>query len=266
MCGIVAAIAQRNVTNILLEGLRRLEYRGYDSAGVAIVYREKVYREKGDKGEADKGQLLIRKQAGKVSNLEQTLQQQPAEGHLGIAHTRWATHGKPTQPNAHPHYSDNIALVHNGIIENHSDLKQELEQDGYPFSSDTDSEVLAHLIHRFVKQGKTLLDAVQASVERCEGAYALAVVDANHPDQLVVTREGSPLVIGLGIDENFIASDQLALRQVTDRFIYLEEGDIAEITVNSIRIFDRDKQPVSREQEQLSGNEQSASRGQYRHK
>ena len=250
MCGIVAAIAQRNVTNILLEGLRRLEYRGYDSAGVAI---------------ANNGQLVVCKQAGKVSKLEEKLRQEPAEGHIGIAHTRWATHGRPTQPNAHPHYSDNIALVHNGIIENHISIKEELKKEGYQFTSDTDSEVVAHLIHHFVQQGHTLFDALKKSVNRCEGAYALAVIDANDANRLVVTREGSPLVIGLGIDENFIASDQLALRQVTDRFIYLEEGDIAEITVDDITIFDKSGQPTVREAEQLSGNEQSASRGKYRH-
>ncbi|MGH1487743.1 MAG: glutamine--fructose-6-phosphate transaminase (isomerizing) [Cellvibrionaceae bacterium] len=250
MCGIVGAIAQRNVTNILLEGLRRLEYRGYDSAGVAVI---------------DNNQLAICKEAGKVSNLENSLEQTPAEGHIGIAHTRWATHGKPTQPNAHPHYSNNIALVHNGIIENHEELKTILKEKDYTFSSDTDTEVIAHLVHSFVKEGLSLFDAVRKSTQLCEGAYALAVIDANEPSQIVVTREGSPLVIGVGIDENFIASDQLALRQVTDRFIYLEEGDIAKITTDNISVFDCDNNPVERKQEQLIGNDQSASRGEYRH-
>jgi glucosamine--fructose-6-phosphate aminotransferase (isomerizing) len=250
MCGIVGAIAQRNVVNILLEGLRRLEYRGYDSAGIAVI---------------DNGDLSIRKEAGKVSNLENSLKEKPAAGTIGIAHTRWATHGKPTQFNAHPHYSDNIALVHNGIIENYSELKEQLVSQGYNFKSDTDTEVVAHLIHRFVKRGSELFTAVQEATALCEGAYALAVINSDNPERLIVTREGSPLVIGVGIDENFIASDQLALRQVTDRFIYLEEGDIAEVSANSIKIFDRDNKKVERKMEELVGNDQSASRGEYRH-
>ncbi len=250
MCGIVGAITQRNVTKILLEGLRRLEYRGYDSAGIAII---------------DDGQLLIRKEAGKVLNLENRLESEPANGSIGIAHTRWATHGKPTQYNAHPHSSNNIAIVHNGIIENHAQLKIELESTGYQFASDTDTEVIAHLVHSFVEKGQSLFDAVRNSTSRCEGAYALAVIDAKNPEEIIVTREGSPLVIGVGIDENFIASDQLALRQVTDRFIYLEEGDIAKITTSEIAIFDREKNSVERKEEELVGNDQSASRGNYRH-
>lgn len=250
MCGIVGAIAQRNVTKILIEGLRRLEYRGYDSAGIAVI---------------DGRELQVRKEAGKVTNLEQSLEDYPVEGRLGIAHTRWATHGKPTQDNAHPHYSGNIALVHNGIIENHSNIKNQLQAQAYEFTSETDTEVVAHLIHSLVKQGCSLLEAVKRSTDQCEGAYALAVMDCNDPDRLIVTREGSPLVIGVGIDENFIASDQLALRQVTDQFIYLDEGDIAEVTIDSISIFDRDFRQVDREQVQLSGEDHSASRGSYRH-
>jgi len=250
MCGIVGAIAQRNVIKILLEGLHRLEYRGYDSAGIAVVTESK---------------LAIRKEAGKVSNLRQRIVDEPAKGNIGIAHTRWATHGKPTQQNAHPHHSGNIALVHNGIIENHDTLKKELKEKGYQFVSETDTEVVAHLVHSFVKAGESLFSAVKKSTERCEGAYALAVINVNDPDKLVVTREGSPLVIGVGIDENFIASDQLALRQVTDRFIFLEEGDLAEITVNSINIFDRDGNLSQRNIVKLSEGDQSASRGEYRH-
>lgn len=250
MCGIVGAIAQRNVIKILLEGLHRLEYRGYDSAGIAVVTESK---------------LVIRKEAGKVSNLKQRIDNEPAKGNIGIAHTRWATHGKPTQQNAHPHHSGNIALVHNGIIENHDTLKKELKEKGYQFVSETDTEVVAHLVHSFVKAGETLFSAVKKSTERCEGAYALAVINVDDPDKLVVTREGSPLVIGVGIDENFIASDQLALRQVTDRFIFLEEGDLAEITVNSINIFDRDGNLSQRNIVKLSEDDQSASRGEYRH-
>lgn len=250
MCGIVGAISSRNVTNILLEGLRRLEYRGYDSAGLAVIQDNK---------------LEVRKEQGKVVNLEDSLIKAPAKSPIGIAHTRWATHGKPTKANAHPHYSNNIAVVHNGIIENYQALKEELVADGYKFISDTDTEVIVHLIDRFVNAGKSLFDAVIKTVENCEGAYALAVIDANDPNRIIVTREGSPLVIGVGIDENFIASDQLALRQVTDRFIYLEEGDIAEITTNNIAIFDKSLNQVERDQEKLVGNEQTASRGQYRH-
>ncbi|MEO0442431.1 MAG: glutamine--fructose-6-phosphate transaminase (isomerizing) [Pseudomonadota bacterium] len=250
MCGIVGAIAQRNVTNILLEGLRRLEYRGYDSAGLAII---------------DKHTLDVRKEAGKVSNLENNIIDNTPEGNIGIAHTRWATHGKPTQFNAHPHYSANIALVHNGIIENFAELKDQLKTKGYQFNSDTDTEVIAHLVHHHVTQGHSLLEAVKLSTARCDGAYALAVIDVNSPSTMIVTREGSPLVIGLGIDENFIASDPLALRQVTDRFIYLEEGDIAEISATQITVYDREHKPVDRPQEEIVGNNQAASRGDYRH-
>ncbi|MGH1439256.1 MAG: glutamine--fructose-6-phosphate transaminase (isomerizing) [Cellvibrionaceae bacterium] len=250
MCGIVGAVAQRNVTKILLEGLYRLEYRGYDSAGIAVITDNK---------------LAIRKEAGKVSNLEQRIENEPAKGLIGIAHTRWATHGKPTQQNAHPHHSDNIALVHNGIIENHDALKKELKDNGYQFISETDTEVVAHLVHSYVKTGETLFNAVKKSTDRCEGAYALAVINTDDPETLIVTREGSPLVIGVGIDENFIASDQLALRQVTDRFIFLEEGDIAEIKTNNIAIFDQDGNLSTREIVKLSEDDQSASRGEYRH-
>lgn len=250
MCGIVGAISSRNITKILVEGLRRLEYRGYDSAGLAIIQDNK---------------LEIRKEQGKVVNLENSLAAKPAKGHIGIAHTRWATHGKPTQQNAHPHHSETIAVVHNGIIENHEALKIELQSKGYQFISETDTEVIAHLVNQFVKSGDNLFDAVKNTIERLEGAYALAVVNADDPKRIIVTREGSPLVIGVGIDENFIASDQLALRQVTDRFIYLEEGDIAEITTDKIVIFDKDLNSVERQQEKIIGNEQSASRGSYRH-
>ena len=250
MCGIVGAISSRNVTKILVEGLRRLEYRGYDSAGLAIIQDNK---------------LEIRKEQGKVVNLENSLGAQPVKGSIGIAHTRWATHGKPTQQNAHPHHSDKIAVVHNGIIENHEALKKELQNNGYQFISETDTEVIAHLVNQFVKVGDKLIDAVKKTIDRLEGAYALAVIDADDPKRIIVTREGSPLVIGVGIDENFIASDQLALRQVTDRFIYLQEGDIAEITSDKIEIFDRELHAVARPQEKIIGNEQTASKGNFRH-
>jgi glucosamine--fructose-6-phosphate aminotransferase (isomerizing) len=250
MCGIVGAVSSRNVTKILVEGLRRLEYRGYDSAGLAIV---------------DDQKLEIRKEQGKVINLEKSLATLPTQGSTGIAHTRWATHGKPTTQNAHPHHSGTIAVVHNGIIENHEALRKELQTNGYTFISETDTEVIAHLVNQFVKAGDKLFDAVKNTVACLEGAYALAVIDAADPSRIIVTREGSPLVIGVGIDENFIASDQLALRQVTDRFIYLKEGDIAEITKDNIAIFNSEQLAVERQQEKIVGNEQTATRGKYRH-
>jgi glucosamine--fructose-6-phosphate aminotransferase (isomerizing) len=250
MCGIIGAVSSRNITKILVEGLRRLEYRGYDSAGLAII---------------ENSQLEIRKEQGKVVNLEKSLKASPTQGLTGIAHTRWATHGKPTTQNAHPHHSGKIAVVHNGIIENHDILRTELEAYGYTFKSETDTEVIAHLINQFVKAGDKLLDAVKNTVARLEGAYALAVIDAGDPRRIIVTREGSPLVIGVGVDENFIASDQLALRQVTDRFIYLKEGDIAEVTKDHITIFNSGLQVVERQQEKIDGNEQIVTKENYRH-
>lgn len=251
MCGIVGAVAQRNITGILVEGLKRLEYRGYDSAGVAVVNKEK--------------QINIRKATGKVSSLEEKINANPAKGGLGIAHTRWATHGVPSEANAHPHFCEDVALVHNGIIENFSELKEQLKAKGFSFVSETDTEVIVCLVKDYLNQGLSLLKAVQASVKECEGAYGLAVVHAENPDAIVVARSGSPLVIGMGIEENFIASDQLALRQVTDRFIYLEEGDTAEITRDSIAIFDESCSPVTREAQQITESIESAERGKFRH-
>lgn len=251
MCGIVGVVAKRNVTKILLEGLRRLEYRGYDSAGVAVV-------------EAN-GQIAVRKEVGKVINLEKSIQQLPLEGSIGIAHTRWATHGKPTKANAHPHTSSPITVVHNGIIENHEELRQRLKDKGYRFLSETDTEVVAHLMADFFSTTGSLQEAVKLSVAECEGAYALGVISQQEPETLVAARKGSPLVIGVGIEENFIASDQLALRQVTDQFIYLEEGDIATLSSDSITIYDNSGVTVNREKIQLTDAEQSASRGDYRH-
>jgi glucosamine--fructose-6-phosphate aminotransferase (isomerizing) len=208
MCGIVAAATRREVSEILLEGLRRLEYRGYDSAGMALIDNEH--------------NLQLHKQQGKVCELEKAQKLRPYFGCTGIAHTRWATHGEPSGANAHPHISgERIALVHNGIIENHAALRRELQAQGYEFSSATDTEVVVHLMHRALAAGHSLLAAMQDTVQRLEGAYALAAVDTQHPDQVVAARRGSPLVIGIGIGENFLASDQLALRQVTDRFIFL---------------------------------------------
>ena len=193
-----------------MEGLKRLEYRGYDSAGVAVI--------------ASDGSVQLRKNAGKVAALEDNLSANPARGQLGIAHTRWATHGVPNDVNSHPHRSDYIALVHNGIIENHDELRAELQASGYQFVSDTDTEVVAHLVHFYSEQGLGLTAAVQQAIGRLEGAYALGVVSGREPGCLVGARKGSPLVLGVGIDENFIASDQMALRQVTDRFVFLGRG------------------------------------------
>ncbi|WP_323846161.1 glutamine--fructose-6-phosphate transaminase (isomerizing) [Microbulbifer magnicolonia] len=251
MCGIVGALAQRNVNEILLEGLRRLEYRGYDSAGVCLL--------DGDH------QLQLRKSQGKVADLEARLATAPAAGRLGIAHTRWATHGAPSDLNAHPHMSGPIALVHNGIIENHQALRAELREMGYQFISDTDTEVVVHLIHSLTDEGLNLLAAVTAAIARLEGAYALGVISAEEPDVLVCARSGSPLVVGVGIEENFIASDPMALRQVTDRFIYLEEGDVAEITRAGIAVRDQRGEEVCRPVHKLNGGHDAADKGRYRH-
>ncbi|MAY36129.1 MAG: glutamine--fructose-6-phosphate transaminase (isomerizing) [Spongiibacteraceae bacterium] len=250
MCGIVGAVADRDISDILIEGLKRLEYRGYDSAGVALL---------------DQGKLSIRKEVGKVAALEQALTSKQT-GHAGIAHTRWATHGKPTELNAHPHFSgDKLAVVHNGIIENHEALREELSSQGYQFVSETDTETIAHLINHLMQQGHDLLAAVKAAIPRLEGAYGLAIVHADEPDRIVCARSGSPLVLGLGFGENFLASDQLALRQVTDRFVYLDEGDIAEITRDAYAIWDHNGNTVERPVERITGNADSAEKGNYRH-
>jgi glucosamine--fructose-6-phosphate aminotransferase (isomerizing) len=252
MCGIVGAVSERDVQEILLEGLRRLEYRGYDSAGMAVVDGDQnIHRER---------------ELGKVAALADAVAKQPCEGTVGIAHTRWATHGEPSQLNAHPHMSgERLAIVHNGIIENYQELRDELKSDGFNFTSQTDTEVVAHLIEQQYRQTGTLLEAVKSSVARLRGAYALAVVHADEPDHLVVCREGSPLVLGVGIGENFIASDQLALLPVTDRFMFLEEGDLADIRKDSIRIWDRDHQPVERSVNRFEHSADSADKGEYRH-
>lgn len=234
MCGIVAAAARREVSEILLEGLRRLEYRGYDSAGMALVDNEH--------------NLQLHKRQGKVAELEKAQALQPYFGCTGVAHTRWATHGEPSGANAHPHISaQRVALVHNGIIENHEALRQELSAQGYTFDSATDSEVIVHLLHQCLSRGVNLVQAMRDTVARLEGAYALAVVDVEHPDEVVAARQGSPLVIGVGIGENFLASDPMALRQVTDRFMYLEEGDLVQITPSSLQVYAADGSPVQRE-------------------
>ena len=232
MCGIVGAVAERPVNKILVEGLKRLEYRGYDSAGVALL---------------EGNTLNTVKAVGKVVNLESALEQAGVSGHTGIAHTRWATHGGVTEANAHPHVSSNqLALVHNGIIENHASLRAALKGDGYEFLSDTDTEVMVHLIHQLRQQHTTLLASVQAAVKQFEGAFGTVVFDKANDNEIIVARSGSPLVIGLGLGENFIASDQLALLPVTRSFIFLEEGYVARITRDTVEIFDADGNAVER--------------------
>jgi len=252
MCGIVGAVAERNITAILIEGLKRLEYRGYDSAGLAVYTQQ--------------GELQRLRRIGKVAELEAANAAEPLVGQLGIAHTRWATHGAPTEGNAHPHFSGNeVAVVHNGIIENHEELREELKGLGYVFASQTDTEVIVHLIHHTLKTIPDLADALKAAIKRLHGAYGLALVSVKQPDRLVAARSGSPLVIGLGLGENFLASDQLALRQVTDRFMYLEEGDIAEIRRDHVKIWDQAGNAVQRETVQYHEGAEAADKGTYRH-
>lgn len=252
MCGIVAAAARREVSEILLEGLRRLEYRGYDSAGMALIN--------------DDQELLLHKRQGKVSELEKAQQEHPYLGSTGISHTRWATHGEPSEANAHPHSSGGrVALVHNGIIENHAELREELVAARYPMASATDSEVVVHLVHQALEGGATLLDALRAAVNRLEGAFALAVIDTQTPGHVVGVRQGSPLVVGVGIGENFLASDQLALRQVTDRFIYLEEGDFVDVSPNSLQVFDAAGNAVKRKRTRIHDAVESVDMGDFDH-
>ncbi|RWU26892.1 glutamine--fructose-6-phosphate transaminase (isomerizing) [Pseudomonas alkylphenolica] len=252
MCGIVGAVAERNITTILIEGLKRLEYRGYDSAGLAVYTQQ--------------GNLERRRRIGKVSELEAAVAADPLVGQLGIAHTRWATHGAPTEHNAHPHFSgQELAVVHNGIIENHEELREQLKGLGYLFSSETDTEVIVHLLHHTLKTVPDLADALKAAVKQLHGAYGLAVISVHQPDRLLAARSGSPLVIGLGHGENFLASDQLALRQVTDRFMYLEEGDIAEIRRDQVSIWDVTGAKVQRETVQYHEGAEAADKGEYRH-
>ncbi|OED44217.1 glutamine--fructose-6-phosphate aminotransferase [Endozoicomonas sp. (ex Bugula neritina AB1)] len=252
MCGIVGAVAQRDVAPILLEGLNRLEYRGYDSAGMAVINHD--------------GQMQRTRRIGKVSQLAEALEESFLFGGTGIGHTRWATHGEPSERNAHPHFSsDDIAVVHNGIIENHEVLRDALSKDGFVFSSETDTEVIAHLVQSELKKTGSLLTAVQNSVKQLEGAYGMVVMDRNQPEHLIVARSGSPLVIGLGLGENFIASDQIALYPVTHRFIYLEEGDVAEVTRTKVTIYDTKGDVTERETVESDGEHDSGDKGQYRH-
>ena len=249
MCGIVGGVAERNITEVLIEGLKRLEYRGYDSAGLALLNNQQILRER---------------RVGKVANLAEAVSEQHLTGKCANAHTRWATHGKPTENNAHPHVSGDVAVVHNGIIENYQELKEELQALGYIFTSQTDTEVVAHLVHDALKQTDSLLEAVQNIVPRLKGAYALGVIHTGHTEELITVREGSPLVIGVGIGENFISSDQLALLPVTNRFVYLEEGDIARLTRTSIEVF-VNGELVERPVKELDATISNASKGEYKH-
>ncbi|MCW8924070.1 MAG: glutamine--fructose-6-phosphate transaminase (isomerizing) [Gammaproteobacteria bacterium] len=252
MCGIVGAVAERNVTPILLEGLRRLEYRGYDSAGIAVL--------------AQKNCIDRIRRAGKVQALADALEEMPLHGSVGVAHTRWATHGEPSEINAHPHIcNQSVAIVHNGIIENHSVLRQQQQSAGFTFTSGTDTEVAVHQVEHYLKQGNDLLSAVKKAVADFEGAYALGVISVAEPGRLIATRSGSPLVIGLGLGEHFIASDASALLPVTRRFIYLEEGDVADIRADALVIYDSNGQPVEREVHESDLNADATGKKGYRH-
>ena len=251
MCGIVGAVAQRDVAEILINGLHRLEYRGYDSAGVAVV---------NENHELQRVRCL-----GKVKALDEAVSEKPLIGGTGIAHTRWATHGEPSETNAHPHVSGTFAVVHNGIIENHEELRELLKSRGYVFLSQTDTEVIAHLVEWEMRRTDSLLEAVKKAVKQLTGAYGMVVMDSRYPEHLVAARSGSPLVIGLGIGENFLASDQLALLSVTRRFIFLEEGDIAEITRRTVDIYDTYGNKVEREIHESNLENDAAEKGKFRH-
>jgi glucosamine--fructose-6-phosphate aminotransferase (isomerizing) len=249
MCGIVAAVAQRNVVPILIEGLRRLEYRGYDSAGVAVI----------------NGTLRRLRSCGRVAELKKLAEAQQLEGTIGIGHTRWATHGVPSEGNAHPHVSGGVSVVHNGIIENHDAIRADLRAKGYAFTSDTDSEVIAHLVHSHITNGAGLLEAVRSSVQRLVGAYAIAVIGAADPSRLVVARMGAPLLLGLGEGENFAASDTGALLQVTRNIVYLEDGDCAEVTLGAVCIVDARGHRVERPLHVSQLSADAIDLGAYRH-
>ena len=249
MCGIVAAVARRNVVPILLEGLKRLEYRGYDSAGLAVI----------------NGALRRVRSCGRVSQLERLAGEARLEGSIGIGHTRWATHGAPSERNAHPHMSGGVSVVHNGIVENHEAVRARLAALGYEFSSDTDTEVIAHLVHSKLRAGAALFEAVREAVTHLAGAYAIAVIAAHEPARLVVARMGAPLLVGVGEGENFAASDTSALLQVTRNMIYLEEGDCAEVTLQSVRIVDRRGHAAERPLHVSELRAEAIELGPYRH-
>lgn len=251
MCGIVGVVAQRDVCDILIEGLRRLEYRGYDSAGVALI--------------DDQERIRRIRRLGKVSELDEACRAEQPFGHTGIAHTRWATHGEPSEVNAHPHGSHGVAVVHNGIIENHEELREQLKSNGYSFESATDTEVLAHQLHYEVSQCGDLREGMNRLLDTIRGAYAIAVIDENNPDTIMAARSGSPLVVGLGIGENYVASDPQALRPVTDRFIFLEEGELVEITRHEVSIFGHNEAAIESRAIRLDDRHDAADKGNFRH-
>ena len=252
MCGIVGVVAGRNIPSILLQGLQRLEYRGYDSSGLAVI--------------DEAGKLNVCRRAGKVQNLLQAMEDKPIRGKTGIAHTRWATHGVVNEANSHPHSSgQRVSLVHNGIIENHNLLRDELKNAGYSFASDTDSEVVVHLVDSYLEQGQSLLESVRSAIKRLEGAFAIAVLSPLFPDQIVAARLGCPLVIGKGIDENYVASDVLALNAVTDRFIFLEEGDLVDVKADSLEFWNLNDESVVRASVEVQVGVADIERGNYRH-
>jgi glucosamine--fructose-6-phosphate aminotransferase (isomerizing) len=251
MCGIIAAASSRNVGKLLVQGLHRMEYRGYDSAGIALHQED---------------QVAHLRTLGKVKLLEEKMIQEKPRSKLGIAHTRWATHGEPSEINAHPHKSsERIYIVHNGIIENHVELKKELEGKGYAFASQTDSELIAHLIDFYIHTSDSVLDAVFEAKARLQGAYAIAVLDHQNPESIIIARQKSPLLIGLGTDENLAASDPLAISQLTNEFIFLEDGDVAQFSSDSYEIFDSEKLVVERDVTRLDISSQATSKGEFRH-
>lgn len=252
MCGIVGAVSKRDIIPVLLHGLNRLEYRGYDSAGVAVL--------------DNSGSIQRVRAVGKIKNLEAELLSTPADGFIGIGHTRWATHGEPTANNAHPHVCNNcVAIVHNGIIENHEALREVQIKEGFNFTSDTDTEVIVHQIQKYADENNSLFDAVKKSINDLEGAYALGVVSTSEPDTLICARKGSPLVIGVGENENFIASDMSALLSETNQFIILQEGDMAVIKSSNIDVYDEDGNEVKRDihESKLTGD--AVDKGGYAH-
>ncbi len=251
MCGIIGALAQRDVTPILVEGLRRLEYRGYDSAGVAVVQSD--------------GTIGRVRAMGKVQRLADALDESPVSSHIGIAHTRWATHGEPSERNAHPHSSGKVSLVHNGIIENHEELRAELKAAGYVFTSETDTEVIAHLLHREIERVGEFLQAVRTTVAQLDGAYALAIINTDDPDRIIAVRRGSPLLLGVGVKEYFLASDTSALIPVTQQFVYLNDGDLIDVRRSGYAIEDEHGNPVVRELKRSELSDFSVDKGDFKH-
>ena len=251
MCGIIAAASTRNVGKLLVQGLHKMEYRGYDSAGIALHQNESIAHLRA---------------LGKVQLLEDKMVTEKPKSKLGIAHTRWATHGEPSEINAHPHKSkDKVYIVHNGIIENYIELRESLIKDGYEFSSQTDSELIAHLLDLYLNQGSSMIDAMYLAKQQLEGAYAIAAIDIDNDDSLVVARNKSPLLLGLGTDEMLAASDPLAIGQLTNEFIFLEDGDVAQISADAYKIFDADKKEVNREITNIDISSQATSKGEFRH-